>query len=173
MIVLSLGTNMASRWGEPVQTLVAARTVLSQKGIHVLAYSSFYESTPYGFVNQPIFLNAVAAIASALPPHALLGVIKSMEKSAGRRASPRWGPRPLDLDILDYHGRVMSPAAGYLGDNSLVLPHPGIVHRAFVIVPLAEILPNWHHPITGQSAQQLVRGARARAAQGQILRRLG
>ncbi len=163
---------MASLWGTPEQTLVAALTVLSQKGIRIIAYSNFYESTPYGFVNQPIFVNAVAAVSCALPPLALLKVLKSVEKAAGRRAGTRWGPRSLDIDMLDYHGRVMNASAGYLGDNSLVLPHPGITRRAFVIVPLAEILPTWHHPITGQSAQQLARLPSARGLQGQILRKL-
>jgi len=128
---------------------------------------------------QPEFVNAVAEAETRLPPTALLRRLKAMEKRAGRRAGQRWGPRPLDLDILDYAGRIINwpghrsvrsdtsrkartggRSLGFTAHSTrpkLVVPHPDLHLREFVLQPLADILPHWHHPVTGASTTQLLK----------------
>jgi 2-amino-4-hydroxy-6-hydroxymethyldihydropteridine diphosphokinase len=101
-------------------------------------------------LNQAPYINAVAAIATELSPEALMDKLHGIEYRAGRRRGPRWGPRTLDLDLLDYHGLIRQEATG------IILPHPGIAERIFVLKPLAEIAPSWVHPLLQESAVVLL-----------------
>jgi 2-amino-4-hydroxy-6-hydroxymethyldihydropteridine diphosphokinase len=102
--------------------------------VQLTARSSDYRTPPWGVTDQPPFINAVIAVATALPPHALLARMQACERALGRdRANERhWGPRPLDLDLLAYDDVT-------LHDPDLTLPHPRLFERAFVLVPLGEI----------------------------------
>lgn len=149
MILIGIGSNLPGPWGNSGETVARALSELGRGGLAVVKASRLLVSRPYGNVHQPAFVNAVAAISTHLPPNALLARLHSIERAAGRRRSRRWGPRTLDLDLLDYHGLVCG--------GRLTLPHPGIEHRLFVLVPLAEIVPRWVHPVRRETARALIR----------------
>jgi 2-amino-4-hydroxy-6-hydroxymethyldihydropteridine diphosphokinase len=140
---------MAGPWGTPRQAVLRALAELNRNGIALVKASRLLETKPFGRPNQPDFVNAVAAIETSLPPQALLARLHAIEREAGRRRTIRWGPRTLDLDILDYRGLVSR-------GRNLVLPHPGIAERVFVLEPLSEIVPRWRHPILNVTAAQLM-----------------
>lgn len=105
----------------------------------------------FGVTDQPDFVNAVARIETKLSPQELLARLHAIEVAAGRVRSKRWGPRTLDLDLLDYDGLKLE------GKNGLTLPHPGIAGRLFVLKPLQEVAPGWVHPVLRKRAQTLIR----------------
>jgi 2-amino-4-hydroxy-6-hydroxymethyldihydropteridine diphosphokinase len=149
MILIGLGSNVSGPWGNPRDTVLRALRELDGHGTQLVAASRLLETAPYGKVNQPSFVNAVARIATAMSPEALMLHLHDIERRAGRRRRLRWGPRTLDLDLLDYHGLVRQ--------GRLLLPHPGIAERDFVLTPLMEIAPGWRHPVTRQSAKVMRR----------------
>ncbi len=155
MILIGLGSNLDSPWGTPRETVLRAFQALNSGPVQLVAVSSLAITEPFGRKNQPVFVNAVAIIASHLPPDALLRRLHSIERAAGRKRGLRWGPRTLDLDILDYNGLVRQHNHRAL--KLLVLPHPGITERLFVLAPIAEIAPRWRHPLTHQSARFMIR----------------
>lgn len=155
--VLGLGGNVPSLWGNPVESLARALSELERSGLAVVGCSPLFETRPFGTLRQPSYVNAVAIVGGSIAPAALLRLLKSLERRAGRRAGPRWGPRPLDIDILDHGGRRSSAMAMDSLDRRLVLPHPGIARRGFVLVPLVAIAPRWRHPVLGVSAADLLR----------------
>jgi 2-amino-4-hydroxy-6-hydroxymethyldihydropteridine diphosphokinase len=127
--LLGLGANL----GDPVATLREAKERLTSLG-QVTAVSSLYRTPPWGVVNQPPFVNAALALETELDPDSLLAALKRLERALGRVASVRWGPRAIDVDILDYEGvRRNEPV--------LTIPHARLFERAFALVPLAEIEP--------------------------------
>jgi len=151
MILVALGSNQPGPWGNPEETLRAALARLDGGGIRLKRASRLIASAPFGVTDQPAFVNAVAEVETALPPEALLERLHLIERMAGRRRTLRWGPRTLDLDLLDYHGLVRKAPA------RPVLPHPGIAERIFVLAPLAEIAPRWRHPVTCRTATDMLR----------------
>lgn len=151
MILIGLGSNVAGPWGSPRQAVLRALRELGGNGTQLLAASRLIATSPYGKKNQPGYVNAVARIATHMPPEALMRRLHAIERRAGRRRGVRWGPRTLDLDLLDYHGRCMGKP------GRLTLPHPGIVDRQFVLKPIAEIAPAWIHPVARRGARALLR----------------
>ncbi len=128
---VGLGANL----GDAAETVSAAITSLGQMAdTRLIGQSSLYRSAPVGYVDQPDFINAVAAIETALTPHALLDSLMSIEADFGRQRTFRNAPRTLDLDVLLYGDEV-------LHDEHLTVPHPRMLERAFVLVPLAELAP--------------------------------
>lgn len=118
-------------------------------GIVLQEISSLYETEPVGSIAQDRFLNGVAAIQTDYTPHYLLQLLKDIEKSVGRQHRKRWGPREIDIDILIYSNiRINTP--------ELVLPHPEMHIRRFVLVPFAEITPDVIHPVFNVSIQTLL-----------------
>ena len=148
MILIALGANLPSPAGEPAATLHAALAALERRGADVLTVSKFYATPAWPDPNDPPYVNAVAHIETALPPRELLALLHDIEIAFGRRRSERNAPRTLDLDLLDYDGRVE------LGPPEL--PHPRMTQRGFVLIPLADVAPGWRHPITGISLQSLI-----------------
>jgi len=129
---LALGANMGDRVGNLRE---AVRLLVENGACRVLSASSFYETKPVGVEDQPEFVNAVVRIETTLSPHDLLNLCLSIEKTMGRKRTMMWGPRVIDIDILLY-------SSVYTCDDDLVIPHPRMMERAFVLVPLAEITPD-------------------------------
>lgn len=150
MILIALGSNISGPWGTPQQSVQHALQALNRDGLRLVDASRLLLTAPFGKPNQPPFVNAVAHIETHLAPLALLQKLHAIEKQAGRRRKARWGPRTLDLDIIDYHGLVMST-------EKLVLPHPGISERIFVLKPISELAVRWRHPTSHLSAQAMLR----------------
>jgi 2-amino-4-hydroxy-6-hydroxymethyldihydropteridine diphosphokinase len=152
MILVALGSNLESPWGNPRETVLRALQELDRGPIRVIAASPLAVTAPFGRRNQPAFVNAVARLKTHLPPDALMRRLHAIERQAGRRRGVRWGPRTLDLDLIDYHGLIRR-AAG----RQLALPHPGIAGRVFVLEPIAALNPDWRHPGSRLSAREMLR----------------
>jgi 2-amino-4-hydroxy-6-hydroxymethyldihydropteridine diphosphokinase len=135
---LGMGSNIGNRKAYLRAALVALK---KSDGIYLLQVSSLYETAPVGKVDQPSFLNAVAAIDTALSAEGLLHVLQDIEDAHQRQHTLHWGPRTLDLDILLYGDRIVSTP-------NLQLPHPYLTERSFVLVPLGELAPDLVHPQT-------------------------
>jgi 2-amino-4-hydroxy-6-hydroxymethyldihydropteridine diphosphokinase len=150
MILIGIGGNLDSpQYGPPRETLTAALAALEVDGVTILARSSWYRTEPFPRSSQPWFVNAIVSIATALGPEELLAALQSMETRFGRVRSEPNAARVLDLDLIDYQGKVLQTL-------SLLLPHPRLHQRRFVLAPLAEIAPDWRHPISGLRAEQLL-----------------
>ena len=143
-VFLGIGTNL----GDRERNLQDALAILSQKMV-ILKESSIYQTAPWGYLDQPAFLNQAIEVQTDLSPLNLLGFLKDTEKVLGRQANFRYGPRLIDLDILFYGSRVIQTPR-------LQIPHPRIAQRAFVLVPLAEIAPDFVHPQNRQTVTQLL-----------------
>ena len=140
---LGLGSNL----GDRRQTLHDAQERLDKgPGLRILRRSSIVESAPLGVLDQPWFLNCVLEVETDLEPDHLLQRIKSIELELGRRPSPRWSARAIDIDILLYDDQRID-------DPELVVPHPEMWHRRFVLEPLAELLPDLRGP-DGKSVRE-------------------
>jgi 2-amino-4-hydroxy-6-hydroxymethyldihydropteridine diphosphokinase len=129
--LLALGGNL----GDVRATFERAIAMLCADGaMRLIARSSDYRTPPWGITDQPAFINAAVVVATLLDPHALLARVQNIERALGRdrTAERRWGPRPIDIDILAYDDVV-------LREPDLTLPHPHLFERAFVLLPLAEI----------------------------------
>ena len=143
---IGIGSNM----NDPAARCREALCFLSQgSGIKVLRQSSFYRTEPVGFEKQDWFINAVAEIRTDLYPRELLRTTQEMEEKMGRIRGPKWGPRVIDLDILLYGQEVLK-------DDDLVIPHPDLHKRRFVLEPLCEIASYAIHPIFGVSMHGLM-----------------
>ncbi|HEY4855373.1 MAG TPA: 2-amino-4-hydroxy-6-hydroxymethyldihydropteridine diphosphokinase, partial [Xanthobacteraceae bacterium] len=141
MILIGIGGNLESaQFGPPRDTLTAALAALKEKRIRILTRSGWYRTEPVPRSDQPWFVNAVVSLATELGAKDLLNALQATERQFGRVREEPNAPRVLDLDILDYQGEVMDT-------TSLVLPHPRLHERRFVLIPIAEIAPDWRHPI--------------------------
>ncbi len=154
MIIIALGSNLDGPWGSPSETIVRAIETLNQFPLRLTRRSSLIVTSPFGRKNQPQYVNAAAVIQTALSPPTLLRKLHMIERAAGRRRTTRWGPRTLDLDLIDYHGLIRSDSSRQM--MQLVLPHPGAAMRDFVLQPVAEIAPSWKHPVLRRTAAELL-----------------
>lgn len=150
-ILVGLGANLPSaRHGLPVATLEAALEVLAARGLRIRSRSHWWESAPVPLSDQPWYVNGVADVATSLGPEALLALLHEVEAEFGRVRSLANAPRILDLDLLAYGSLVRK------GPKPPLLPHPHLSVRGFVLHPLAEIWPRWHHPLTGRGLPEMI-----------------
>jgi 2-amino-4-hydroxy-6-hydroxymethyldihydropteridine diphosphokinase len=148
---IALGGNLDFQGRPPVRTLEEALIRLGEEGVKVLARSRWYASPAWPDPSKPAYVNGVAEVESALSPEALLTLLLEIETAFGRTRDQRWDSRTLDLDLIDAGGAV----SGEEGDL-LVLPHPRAHERAFVLLPLQEIAPDWRHPESGAGIAALI-----------------
>lgn len=151
-VYIGLGANLAHpQLGAPKATLEAALRDLERQGAHLERLSPWYRSSPVPASDQPWYVNAAAQLSTPLSADALLARLHAVEEAFGRVRSVINGPRLIDLDLLDFNGEI---AAG--GPGRAILPHPRLAERAFVLRPLADLAPDWRHPVTGASIGALV-----------------
>jgi 2-amino-4-hydroxy-6-hydroxymethyldihydropteridine diphosphokinase len=143
---IALGANL----GQPQTTLEAALGVLDRTPqIRLEAHSSWYRTKAIG-PPQPDYINGCAILQTSLSPSTLMQTLLEIENQFGRVRRERWGARTLDLDLLLFDDIIMQ-------STDLTIPHPRMVDRAFVLIPLAEIAPHWAEPIAGHTIQTLAR----------------
>jgi len=151
-IFLGAGAKLPhDRYGPPRQTLEAAFVDLGRRGVRTVRVSPWYRTAPVPASDQPWFENAVVEVASDLPADAVLAALHAVEAAFGRARTVPNAARPIDLDLLDYRGAI---APG--GPGKATLPHPRMAGRAFVLRPLADLEPDWRHPVTGQAIRELL-----------------
>ena len=149
---IALGSNMGDK-----QAYLdgAVKALEGCPDVWVEKVSSFLVTEPYGGVEQDDFLNGAVEIKTILGPYELLDLCHDTENEAKRERKVRWGPRTLDVDILFYDDEVLE-------DERLTVPHPDMANRDFVLVPLAEIAPGKHHPVTNKTVAEMLDGLKAR-----------
>lgn len=143
-VLLGLGANL----GDRLANMQAALDLMAERGIAPTTVSCVWATAPIP-ADQPAFLNAAAAVETDLAPHALLAALKEIEALLGRRPERHWGPRPIDLDILFYGDLTIA-------NPDLVVPHPLVAAREFVLAPLAEVEPG-SLPVLGGTGIRLLR----------------
>ncbi len=143
-VFIALGSNL----GDRARNLQAGIDAL-HPAVEVRAASPIYETDPWGYADQPAFLNQVVEGDTGLNPKALLAALKSIEIDLGRRPTFRYGPREIDLDLLLYDDWILDM-------DEIVIPHPGLSERAFVLLPLADLAPDLLHPTLGRSISELL-----------------
>lgn len=167
-ILIALGSNRAhGRHGPPPAILGAALAALADRGVGIVARSRIHGTKPLGPGGRN-YANRVAVVETHLPPYALLDALHRVETEFGRRRQRRWGARVLDLDLLAYGvevrpdpfiwraaARAATDGGGAFVPRGLVLPHPQMHRRPFVLAPALEVAPDWQHPVLGLTVRQM------------------
>ncbi len=148
MIAIGLGANLNSIFGTPDQALRKCPDLFRKHDITIIDFSSIWKSAPVPISDQPWYHNAVCLIDTQQSPSELWETISKIEEDAGRVRSIKNEPRVLDLDILFYHDKII--------ESDLSIPHPRLHERAFVLYPLKEVAPNWTHPVTQKSLDDMI-----------------
>ena len=153
MIFLSLGSNLSSKFGDRFDNLNFAMLYLKYYHILIEKKSSFYETLSYPDKTKPKFINIVIGVKTYLPPVDLLSVLILIEEKLGRKRLIKNEPRTCDIDIIDYEGKTYS--LNYK-EHKLIIPHKELSLRNFVLFPLQEIKPDWKHPESNESINELI-----------------
>lgn len=170
-LIVAIGSNVTSTYGGPRQTVQAAVDELGRAPFKLLKVSRFYQTPCFPKGAGPDFVNAVATLACQGEPDAVLRHLHEIEARFGRERVSRWGARTLDLDLLAVGSRILpdeivlknwmelSPRRQLEeAPDQLILPHPRLHERGFVLVPMVDVAPDWVHPILGRSVQQMLDG---------------
>ena len=145
MIYLGIGSNLRNRR----KNIEKAKFKIIQNKIKIIQSSNFYESLSWPNIKNPKFLNIVLKVNTNIEPLKLIKIFKSIEKSLGRKKAKRNSPRECDIDILDYKGRQIN--------KEIILPHPRLHKRNFVLFPLFELDKSWKHPISKHHIKKLIK----------------
>ena len=155
MIILGLGSNLHSSFGDRFKNIELAISYLKSYKIKVLNISSFYETPSYPNNKNPRFINVVIEISTNLTPINLVPVLILIEEKLERKRNHKNDPRTCDIDIIDYNGQIINFK---YKDLDFIVPHEKLIYRNFVLIPLKEILPNWCHPKTKVSIDMIIDG---------------
>jgi len=153
MLLLGLGSNLASNFGNRFENIDLAISYLQSYEMQLLKKSSFYETLSYPDIKNPKFINVVIEVLTHLPPEKFASVLISIEEALERKRNRKNEPRTCDIDIIDFNGRVMD-----FSYKSLIfkVPHEKLIYRNFVLLPLQEIFPEWKHPVTKENIKILI-----------------
>ena len=153
MYLLGLGSNLSSSFGDRFKNIDLAILYLELYKIKIIRKSGFYETPSYPDIKNPKFINIVVEISTYLSPENLVSVLIFIEEKLERKRMNKNDPRTCDIDIIDYNSKIIN----FKYKNSdFTVPHHKIVYRNFVLIPLKEILPNWHHPKTKESIDLII-----------------
>ena len=147
-VVVAVGSNLGGEAGSPIAVLEAALGRFASIGLAVVKRSSFWRSASWPDPADPDYINAVAIVETSLTARQVLAALHRLEAEFGRRRAEPNAPRTLDLDLIAYGREVLDA-------GELHLPHPRAADRLFVMGPLAEIAPDWRHPVLGRRAHDL------------------
>ena len=167
--LIALGSNLPQPEGDPAENLKRALREIASDGLVIRAVSRFFQTPCFPAGAGPDYVNAAVMIATSLPPRAVLDVLHDIEARMGRTRETRWGMRSLDLDLIAYDDLVLPDAITaqiwvnlppekqvLRAPDELILPHPRLADRAFVLAPLSDIAPGWRHPVTGLTVAQML-----------------
>ena len=153
MLLLGLGSNLSSSFGNRFENIDLAISYLQSYKIQLLKKSSYYETLSYPDIKNPKFINVVIEVLTDLAPEDLASVLILIEEKLERKRSQKNEPRTCDIDIIDYNGKVMD----FSYKNLLFkVPHDKLVYRNFVLLPLQEIVSTWTHPKTEEKISNLI-----------------
>ena len=168
-VLLSMGANLPSRVGVPRATISRAIDELADFGVEVMAVSRLYRTPGFPAGNRPDFVNAAVLCRTSLAADRVLHNLNKIERNFGRARTERWGPRTLDIDLLAVGDRVLPDRATYeswralppdaqqnKAPEEMILPHPRMQDRAFVLIPLADVAPDWCHPVLGLTVSEML-----------------
>ena len=166
--LIALGANIPSRVGSPAETLLTALYRLEKMPLKIDRASHLYATPCFPKGSGPDYVNAAVAVSVMTEPHGFLKSLNAMEIEFGRQRDTRWGRRTLDLDLIAFGDLVLPDARTHRSwqnlsaklqqiqaPDELILPHPRLQDRAFVLVPLLEIAPEWRHPVSGLTVEQM------------------
>lgn len=166
--ILAFGGNLSSSIGSVIETISAALLELTARGVVVKDQSRFFQTPCFPVGAGPDYVNLVAVVSTSLGPQVLLNHLHEVEAKFGRARDSRWAGRTLDIDILSYENLIVPDLVTYQhwvdlpldvqmkeAPQNLILPHPRIQDRGFVLIPLCDVWPEWIHPVSGKTAQML------------------
>ena len=181
LIIVALGANVTSDAGNPQKTLEIALRLINLREINVMRVSSLWRTPAFPSESGEEFVNAVASVRCSLTPLELLETLHEIENQLGRVRTKRWEPRSCDLDVIacgdivapnrDEVRRLMALGLSAIDEpppDQLVLPHPRMHERGFVLAPMAEVAPDWRHPVLGKTTNELLAELPAENLEGMV-----